>query len=84
LFSNFVRIYDAKNIFDNSLSKSVNIVNIHPPNQLKLINVPNILVKKPINGVCSNIQPLCSVFAERLQGSGRGIYINSFNYLFIY
>lgn len=84
LFSNFVRIYEANNKFDNSLSESVNIVNIQPPNQLKLIYVPNMLVKKPINGVCSNIQPLCSVFAERLQLSGRGIYINSLNYMFIY
>lgn len=84
IYSNIFRIYnfDYKKILINGFDTNIVILN-KKPNYLE-INLNNgIKIKQPQNGVCSDIEQLCSVFTDRFVKSGREIYLNSNNYLFI-
>lgn len=85
VFSNFERIYNSANAFrDNLVHRTNNIVAIYPPLESRDINFNNVLIKQPINGVCSNLNQLCSVFVDRFIKSNRRIIVNKYNYFSIY
>lgn len=81
---NLIRIYNASYSGNEFNKLDNNIVPLQNKIYLKeYSNIDNFVLFQPINGVCSNTPPLCSVFTERFLKTGRSIKKGPFNYIFI-
>ena len=81
VYSNSNRIY--KSLTMNSDMEISNIVPILSPKYKEIYIDNSTVIRQPINGTCSDIEQLCTVFSERFLKSDRKILKISFDYMLI-